>query len=172
MNENEIRKDCQIRINDFLKGDDTYTVYGPYIAKDGRKRVVIVERDLTTKLFTKRTMSYPKLIAEILLDGDVWPDDTVDHIDRNYENDDVFNLRVLPRDQHASKDALRVKVEKVKCKYCTNEFTPSKNQRNNINNAGPFCSNVCSGKYGTDIQKGLPLLGRTEIKKKYYRIEK
>jgi hypothetical protein len=37
---------------------------------------------------------------------------------------------------------------------------------------GPFCSRICSGKYGSKIRNGGNKIGRSAIRKKYYKLEK
>lgn len=171
----KIREHCQSKIDEFMKGDETYSVHGPYVSKeDGRKRVVVVSRRNGT--FTKRTVSWPKLMAEILLDGDVWGNDTIDHISRDHTNNNVFNLRALPLSKHVSDDVPRVKVDDIACAQCQTTFTPSIAQRNNqrqgVQPAGPFCGRRCTGLYGAAVQNGTDKLSRNKVNKEYYFIEK
>lgn len=153
------------------------SVLGPYYRPDGRQHVVLNNSNAPkgTKGKTK-TISYPKALKEIELKARLKDGETIDHHDRDFTNDDPSNLIVKPLAVHASEDARRVKVSDVPCVQCGTVFTPSKNQRNHNTEgriiAGPFCSKHCSGLYGTNIQKGMKPLGRTEVKKTYYRIEK
>jgi hypothetical protein len=99
--------------------------------------------------------------------------DTVDHKDRDFTNDDIGNLRIIERRKHLSDDALRVRVDDVNCPVCKKSFTPTKDQRNLKNRAGPFCGKSCAGKYSTSVQHhNANKLERTELNKTYYRIEK
>ncbi len=152
---------------------DYTSVLGPYTRPDGRKHIVLNNSNASkgTKGKTK-TISYPKALKEIELERKLKPDETVDHHDRDFTNNDSKNLKVKTRSVHASQDAIRVKVEQVACVQCGVFFTPSVNQRNNSKSAGPFCSRHCSGLYGTDIQKGMKPLSRVEVKKSYYRLDK
>jgi hypothetical protein len=168
----KLNKFCKDKIAEFMEGDKTFTAYGPYLRKDGRKHVIIINKDNNGIETSRRTVSYPKLMAEILLDGDVWGDQTVDHVDRDFSNDNFNNLQILTLAEHASIDALRVKVSNVECLTCKTSFTPSVAQRNDntrkIKKAGPFCSRKCSGIYCADVQNGKERLERTEIIKTYY----
>ena len=157
---------------------DYTSVLGPYTRPDGRKHIVLNNSNASkgTKGKTK-TISYPKALKEIELERKLNHDETVDHHDRDFTNDNNDNLKVKIRSLHASEDALRVKVEDVTCPQCGISFTPSLNQRNRNKTenriiAGPFCSKQCSGLYGTNIQKGMTPFARTEVKKSYYRLDK
>lgn len=160
------------KVEFFLQGDNTFKVYGPYERKDGRKHVIITP--INGSNVRKRTVSWPRLLAEIYSDGDTYPTDTVDHIDRNFINDDPYNLRMVPLSVNCSDDALRVKVENVNCTECNSIFTPTIEQikSRSSNKAGPFCSRSCTGKYAKRIQNGAIKEKRQEIVKSYFRIDK
>lgn len=148
-------------------------VYGPYLRKDGRKHVIIIYDN-----GQRRTVSYPKYIMEEYLDRELDPDlETVDHIDRNIENNNISNLRIIERKKHASEDAERVKRLTFICPMCKKEFTPEDISKviteRKRNKAGPFCSKSCAGKYGAYIQYGYikPFKIKT-IKPEYYKTNK
>ena len=94
---------------------------------------------------------------ELHLGRQLKEDETVDHIDQNVQNNDISNLRVITRREHAENDAIRNKDITVNCAYCGKEFTipgnkiPFRNRRDR-NYSGYFCSKRCSGKYGAEIQ--------------------
>ncbi len=105
---------------------------------------------------------------ERYLDRYLADNETIDHIDCNPLNNDIKNLRILNRSDHAKLDVKRVKSQSFICPVCQKEFTLSgKKLHNCIQNRkkgkqGPFCSKSCAGKYGTNIQhkkfKKLPVL--------------
>ena len=64
-------------------------VYGPYTRKDGRQHVVLYESGVP------KTVSYPKFLLEQKLGRSLNADETCDHIDNDYTNNDVSNLQVL-----------------------------------------------------------------------------
>lgn len=146
------------------------TVYGPYVGPDGRKRVVLKKSGAKENPTT--TISYPKIIKEIELGRRLSVVETVDHDDRDKQNDDLLNLNILSRTEHASLDALRVKVQPVNCPICKTEFVPNINQRNTQNKAGPFCSKRCAGVYSANVQNGGEPLNRVELIRTYYRVVK
>lgn len=148
--------------------DNVRKVLGPYVRKDGRMHVLIYLFD-----GTKMTRSYPKYLMEIELKRELDPDlETVDHIDRNFNNNDLSNLQILTRKDNASKSALRVLDTPVECLWCSTSFYLSKSQAKNRKSgkSGPFCSKSCCGKYGKSIQTGSSKL-ENNIEVVYYRLD-
>lgn len=149
-------------------------VYGPYKRKtDGRQIVIIKEDDGTS-----RTVSYPKWLLELQLGRRLDPDlETVDHWDSNKDNNDLDNLRIVPREEHSANDTRRVKPVKFKCAWCKEEFERSPRlvrDKARKNKAGPFCSRACAGKYSRKLQLKLidkfdtqPVVDSEYYKRKY-----
>ena len=130
-------------------------VHGPYKRKqDGRQIVIIIENN-----GKRRTVSYPKWIMEMQLGRKLDPDlETVDHIDSNFENNSIENLRIVPRKEHSGDDTRRVKLVKFTCAWCDKEFERSPRlirDKAKKNKAGPFCSRSCAGKYSRMLQLKL-----------------
>jgi hypothetical protein len=129
-------------------------IFGPYKRKDGRKIVIVVENN-----GKRRTVSYPKWLVELQLGRRLDPNlETVDHIDSDVENNDINNLRIVPRDQHSADDTRRVKPIKFECAWCDKEFTRSPRlirDKAKKGKAGPFCSRTCAGKYSRQLQLKL-----------------
>lgn len=126
---------------------------GPYSQKNGRLQATLVFLD-----GTKRTISYPKYLIELHLGRYLLDNETVDHIDGNFLNNDISNLQVLDRKEHCRLDVIRNKDIKVNCTYCNKFFTIKGSKlhtrnRKDRNSSGYFCSRSCSGKYGAEIQK-------------------
>ena len=92
-------------------------VYGPYERLDGRSHVIIIFKD-----GKRKTVSYPKYLKEIELDRYLKENETVDHIDGNFKNNDLSNLQVLDRSTHVSLDNKRAIDAIVSCVYCLKEF--------------------------------------------------
>ena len=148
-------------------------VHGPYKRKDGRQIVIVVENN-----GKRRTVSYPKWLMELQLGRRLDPDlETVDHIDSNFDNNNLDNLRVVPRDQHSADDTRRVKPVKFTCAWCDKEFERSPRlvrDKSKKQKAGPFCSRACAGKYSRMLQLKLidkfdaqPTVDSEYYKKKY-----
>lgn len=100
-----------------LYGDVLWRIYGPYPRKDGRKHIVLYFGD-----GIKRTLSYPKYLMERHLGRLLKDDETVDHIDNNFINDDLHNLQVLSLADNAAKAIRPAERILVQCANCNKEF--------------------------------------------------
>ena len=102
-----------------MKVYENCRLYGPYKSKkDNRLRIQVIFSD------GRRTyMSYPKYLMEVHLGRYLEKDETVHHIDGNPLNNDISNLTVIDRAEHANNDAIRNKNITVVCQYCGKEFT-------------------------------------------------
>ena len=149
-------------------------IYGPYYRKDGRQHVVLVFPD-----GIRRTVSYPKFLKEQALGRLLDPNqETIDHLDRNPNNNKPLNLRILPRPEHAAEDVTRVELVDTNCITCGESL---KRRPNDLENnakrgkAGPFCKS-CAGHYGVHIQQGgsrlPPQSGCPIVSRVYYKREK
>lgn len=156
-----------------IYGKTIKKVHGPYNRYDGRKHVVIVFEDLS-----KRTVSYPKYLMEQHLGRILDPDlETIDHIDRDYTNDNLDNLRIVERSKHCKEDAVHVELVEFTCALCgCIGRQAGRNLKHNkkLGKAGPFCGKSCAGKYGAYVQNGyLEKFGNTyeDVRKYYYLIK-
>lgn len=151
---------------------DNFVVYGPYKKQDGRQIVIVIDNN-----GKRRTVSYPKWLMELQVGRQLGPDETIDHWDSNFENNDMDNLRIVPRDQHSADDTRRVKLVKFTCAWCDKEFERSPRlvrDKAKKNKAGPFCSRTCAGKYSRMLQLKLiekldsqPIVDSEYYKRKY-----
>ena len=120
-------------------------IYGPYLRKDGRKHIVIVH-----PCGRKQTKSYPKYLLEQKIGRELIGDETCDHIDEDFTNDDPSNLQVLSRPKNIIKSKAPAELITFNCFRCGKEATKkAHNVRANLKKgkAGPFCSRHCAGKY-------------------------
>lgn len=147
-------------------------VYGPYLRKDGRCHILLWDGK------KNKTISYPKWLMEQHLGRELDPNkETIDHIDRDFNNNDLSNLRIIPRSQHAREDTKRLRWIEVRCIWCDKTFMASPHDLDgNAKKAksGPFCSKQCSGAYGASVQNGGKILPRKylKIKREYYLLSK
>lgn len=74
---------------------EDYKVFGPYFRKDGRQHIIVVKDGV------KSTISYPKFLVESYLGRKLSDQETIDHIDGNFLNNDFKNLRIVERKQHS-----------------------------------------------------------------------
>jgi len=143
-------------------------IQGPYKRPDNRLHMII-----TYPNRPKTTVSYPKFLMEQHLGRYFKKNETVDHIDRNPLNNDLSNLQILMRSDHAKLDVVRRKEQIFICPFCKKTFTLSgKNlydaQYNyERNKSGPYCSRSCSGK-ASHIKGGKKL---TKVKVEYYSLK-
>lgn len=144
-------------------------MYGPYTRPDGRQHMVIKDQG------KKTTVSYPKYLMEQHLGRKLDPDlETVDHIDKDFTNNDLSNLQILSRPKHAELDAKRVKMVEFTCPECGG--LGSQRPRNIDHNrrrgkVGPFCSRSCAGSNSQKRQKGLVSVlpwSYVPVKREYY----
>lgn len=148
-------------------------VLGPYTRKDNRQHVILNNANLPKNDKNKlKTISYPKALVESIIGRTLLENETIDHIDRNYLNNSLDNLRIVDKVFHAQEDAVRVFVNEISCQICNNKFKPSKSQRNTYYKAGPFCSRKCAGKYGKSVQITGNKTNRNIINKEYFKIDK
>lgn len=145
-------------------------IYGPYTRKDGRQHIVIVEKD-----GKKRTISYPKFLVEQKLGRQLKPNETIHHVDGNFNNNELSNLIIIDRKDHSTWDVKRVKKVEFICKWCgeKSERRAGDLEHNKVlGKAGPFCSRQCVGKYGQSIQVGkiskMPIQEGCPIEKREY----
>lgn len=135
-------------------------VHGPYKRKDGRQIVIVIENN-----GKRRTVSYPKWIMELQLGRKLDPNlETVDHIDSNFDNNNLDNLRLVPRNEHSGDDTRRVKPVQFTCAWCDKEFERSPRlvrDKARKNKAGPFCTRNCAGKYSRMLQ--LKLIDKLDV---------
>lgn len=111
-------------------------VYGPYTRKDGRQIVILK----TPGVRDQQTVSYPKYLVERYLNRFLNSDETVDHIDGNFSNNDLSNLRVVPRVEHCrSHTSKRAEIQK-RCVVCGKVFETDEANRLTCG------SRVCRGK--------------------------
>jgi len=132
-------------------------VYGPYTRKDGRQHVILYDGTI------KKTVSYGKYLLEQYLGRNLLPDETCDHIDGDFTNNDLSNLQVLTRRDNILKYAKEhpKEIGQYICPQCKKQFVKEvRSVRGNQikqGKKGPFCSKSCAGKYGNNVQNGRVL---------------
>lgn len=144
-------------------------VFGPYEKKDGRKIVIVIETN-----GKRRTVSYPKWILENHLGRKLKIDETVDHWDSDFNNNDIDNLKILPRDVHSANDTRRVKLIDLECDWCKKSFKRSPRllrDKSKKGVSGKFCSKSCAGKYSRSLQLKLidPFDPQPYVESEYYK---
>jgi len=124
---------------------NTKRVYGPYKNNYFRRFVILYKIDLSSQ-----TISFPKLLLELHIGRKLEDNETCDHIDGNYYNDSIDNLRVLPREVNSSLGVSKEKLIVLNCTQCGKEFTrPVRIHKRNlrVKRTTWFCSKHCTGKY-------------------------
>lgn len=123
-------------------------VYGPYTRKDGRKHVIVIDGD------KRRTISYSKFLLEDKLGRPLNDNETCDHKDGDFTNDNLDNLQPLSRKENAAKAFIdcphkRAKMVQFCCPYCGAQAEKLKSivdHNRRLGRAGPYCSRQCAGK--------------------------
>lgn len=130
-------------------------MYGPYLRKDGRQHVILVEGS------ARRTVSYPKWILEQAIGRSLADNEVVHHKDENPLNNEITNLEILDRATHGRLHTKPIPFVEFLCVWCGKQGTQrGRNLRHNakLGKAGPFCSKHCAGEYGASVQNGSPRL--------------
>lgn len=134
-------------------------IRGPYLCRDGRKRVDVVAGSYVKSCLLARVRLEVK-IGRRLREGE-----TVDHINGDKTLDTYENIQLLSLSENASKAADKLLPLPMNCALCKREFTPTKEQckpsHHRNKKSGPFCSRRCSGRYGKHVQ----LTGETKKRK-------
>lgn len=107
-----------------------------------------------------KSLSYPKYLMECHLGRYLEEWETVDHIDEDFTNDDINNLRVISRLDNIARSVKRNHDVEMVCPECEVKFTIPGNKLNDVKHnskkgkSGPFCGKSCAGKYSQKIQVG------------------
>lgn len=140
-------------------------VTGPYTRNDGRKHIVLNNSKLSKGDPNKlRTLSYSKALVEVKEGRLLLENETADHVDEDFTNDNLNNLQILTRPANIIKsfDAnpeRHAKFNKHVCPRCNIEFLALARQvrgnQDKQNKPGPFCSKSCAGKFNQAKQKNF-----------------
>lgn len=115
-------------------------VYGPYTRGDNRKHLVLNNSKLSHGDKNKlRTLSYPKAIIEVEHGKILIDDETTDHVDEDFTNDEIINLQILSRADNIIKSAKNGNYFYCSNKSCNNMFYRSPSRAKDH----MFCSNYC-----------------------------
>lgn len=118
-------------------------MYGPYLCKDGRLRIII----------DGKTKSYPRFLWESAY-GKLPEDLEIHHKNKNPLDNKLTNLEVLSKKEHR-KLHRKIKSELFVCPVCSKDFSLegkrlSYSKSNRLKGKkGPFCSRSCAGKWST-----------------------
>ena len=137
------------------------SVYGPYTRKDGRKHVVMYKKfSLPKSKGRTKTISWPKALLEVKYKRLLSDDETVDHIDEDFTNDDLGNLQILTREENIKKSLLMRDIYhkniEIRCDLCGTPFSRRESKvhlARKYNLSGMFCSRICAGKNNQQIQQ-------------------
>lgn len=132
-------------------------VTGPYLRKDGRKHICLNNSKVPHSEPNKtKTLSWPKALVEVREGRLLLDNETADHIDEDFTNDELSNLQILTRVVNAAKsielnEHRQTELGVYICPECCSKFVGLVRQvrANNIKQGkdGPFCSKNCSGKW-------------------------
>lgn len=117
-------------------------IYGPYIRKDGRSHIIIINKD-----GTRYTQSYPRFLMEQSLGRKLERWEQVDHINDNVTDNNIENFQLLSQSENIRKSKHEELVEII-CVYCGQKaIKKMKNVKANKKKgkSGPYCSRRCAG---------------------------
>ena len=146
-------------------------VFGPYCNKAGRNFVILLFEDGTRKTMSEARWLYQEHF------GPIKNDLTVDHINRDRNDNRMENLQLLPRSDHSAADTRRVKMVKFRCLMCNKKVERSPRlirDKSSKGKVSQFCSRQCAGRYSREVQLGLREKAPVPKppKSKYYRRDK
>lgn len=119
-----------------------YDVYGPYKRKDGRQHVILIRRNESNQIEDRKTVSYPKYLVEEYLNKYLLPDETIDHIDGNFSNNLMSNLRIVKRSEHCRSHTSSKPAVIKTCVICKKKFTTTDNHR--VTCGSKRCAGKCA----------------------------
>lgn len=133
-------------------------VYGPYTRKD-RRQIVILKTPGNTE--DRVTVSYPKYLVECALDRYLDSFETIDHIDGNFLNNDLKNLRIVNKSEHCRSHVLiRIGVSHT-CPVCGKSYVIKYDIRKTCG------SKHCAGYY-THLPESVKLQHEKDIQVRQY----
>lgn len=103
---------------------------------------------LLLKVILKKTISYPKFLVECYLNKELSKEETIDHIDGDFNNNDFSNLRIVNRSQHSKDDSIKLIPLETKCPICGKKVLINSTNSYNRGKVTGFCSKKCSGFMG------------------------
>lgn len=106
-----------------------FTIYGPYTRNDGRQHIVLTRHNTNGTIIERHTISYPKYIVEKHINRYLLPNETVDHIDCDFRNNELSNLRIVDRKVHCKSHTSSKPVIIKQCVICGKTFTTTDNTR-------------------------------------------
>ena len=130
-------------------------VYGPYTRKDGRQ-IVILKTPGSNE--DHQTVSYPKYIVECALGRYLDNHETVDHIDGNFLNNDLSNLRVVKRSDHARSHCKKKVSLTLICLVCGTTFNTTESNRLTCGSKTCVgkCAHILGHNTGNDFSRNKP----------------
>ena len=146
---------------DFIRKDvfysmsvyEDYKCYGPYTRADGRQHVILIHHNNAGNIDDRITCSYPKYLVENYIGHKLSSSETVDHIDGNFSNNDLSNLRIVERSLHC-KSHVKVKTTLEKqCCVCGKVFYTNDNSRVTCGSksCAGYCAHVLEYNKGNDF---------------------
>lgn len=108
-----------------------------------RRRAVNII-NLNTNKRIEMSLAKAKMIVK--LDRLLNDNETVDHIDRNYLNDNLDNLRIIDNINHSKQDAFNIEIDPLTCPVCNSIFNINNKRRYEYRrlNWPHYCSFKCS----------------------------
>ena len=133
-----------------------YKCYGPYYRKDGRQHIILIRHNQSGEIIERKTVSYPKYLVENYLNRPLTENETVDHIDGNFLNNDLSNLRIVLRNEHSKSHAVkRVLIERI-CPICGKKYLSYNNKTCGSKSCRGKCAHINGYNKGNSFPDILP----------------
>jgi hypothetical protein len=146
-----------------------YWLYVVHHKKENRNYAVLMNKNNSKD---RTTLAYARYLMCVKEERILEKDETVDHIDDDKTNDNIYNLQILSRKDNHKKytDKLLAKYVVLECPNCKKIFEKRANDAN-VLNGGVFtsCCRRCCGIIRQKLQMGEVFDFSSNVVKTYYK---
>lgn len=139
---------------------ENFKCFGPYKRSDCREHVVLIHHDNEGRIDKRITCSYPKYIVKTTIGRYLLPNETVNHIDGDFTNNTLSNLRIVDRAEHCRSHVQHRKIVTKTCVICGKIFKTDNNKRITCGSKScrGRCAHVLGHNEGNEYKRELNIL--------------